>query len=146
MAAPAAAGLAAQKGYKNIRVYAEGIPGWVKAGYPLIKDETIPRSEIPTLTPSQLLGKVDEFYILDLRLEGLYKQGHIKGSRKIPIHLVSRRFQEVPKGKTIMVIDLLGNPAWVPIGWFLKSKGYNDVMMLKGGMNAWQKEGLPLEK
>jgi 3-mercaptopyruvate sulfurtransferase SseA len=34
----------------------------------------------------------------------------------------------------------------VPVGWFLKSKGYNDVMMLKGGMNAWQKEGLPLEK
>jgi rhodanese-related sulfurtransferase len=34
----------------------------------------------------------------------------------------------------------------VPVGWFLKSKGYTDVTMLKGGMTAWQKEGLPLEK
>jgi 3-mercaptopyruvate sulfurtransferase SseA len=34
----------------------------------------------------------------------------------------------------------------MPIGWFLKSKGYKDVMMMKGGMNAWQKEGLPLKK
>ena len=133
-------------GYKNIRVYSEGIPGWVKAGFPINKEKAIPRPEIPPLAPSQLQEKVEDAYLLDIRLEGLYKQGHIKGSRNIPIHLISRRFQEIPTGKRIIIIDLLGNPAWVPIGWFLKSKGYNDVMMLKGGMNAWQKEGLPLEK
>jgi len=133
-------------GYKNIQVYSEGIAGWVKAGFPLNKDETIPRSEIPPLTPSELQGKLEDVYVLDIRSVGLYEQGHIKGSRNIPFHLISRRFQEIPTGKRIIIIDLLGNPAWVPIGWFLKSKGYNDVMMLKGGMNAWEKEGLPLEK
>jgi len=146
VASPFAAGLVAEKGYKNIRIYVEGISGWVKAGYPLNKDESIPRTEIPPLTTRQLQEKLKDYYILDIRLEGLFKQGHIKGSRNIPIHLISSRYQEVPKGKTIVVIDLLGNPAWVPIGWFLKSKGYNDVIMLKGGMNAWQGEGLPLEK
>ena len=134
----------AKLGYKNIQVYSEGIPGWVKAGFPL--DKAIPRPEILPLAPSQLQEKLEDAYLLDIRLEGLYKQGHIKGSRNIPIHLISRRFQEIPTSKRIIIIDLLGNPAWVPIGWFLKSKGYNDVMMLKGGMNAWQKEGLPLEK
>jgi rhodanese-related sulfurtransferase len=134
----------AKLGYKNIQVYSEGIPGWVKAGFPL--DKAIPRPEIPPLAPSQLQEKLGDAYLLDIRFEGLYKQGHIKGSRNIPIHLITRRFQEIPTGKRIIIIDLPGNPAWVPIGWFLKSKGYNDVMMLKGGMNAWQKEGLPLEK
>jgi rhodanese-related sulfurtransferase len=127
-------------------VYSEGIPGWKKAGFALNKEKAIPRPEIPPLAPSQLQEKIEDAYLLDIRLEGLYKQGHIKGSRNIPIHLITRRFQEIPTGKRIIVIDLLGNPAWVPVGWFLKSKGYNDVMMLKGGMNAWQKEGLPLEK
>jgi len=59
---------------------------------------------------------------------------------------VSRRYQEIPTDKRIIVIDVLGNPKWMPIGWFLKSKGYKDVMMMKGGMTAWQKEGFPLEK
>ena len=85
-------------------------------------------------------------YLLDVRIEAAYKQGHIRGSQNVPIHLVSRRYQEIPTGKRIVVIDVLGNPSWMPVGWFLKSKGYKDVMMLKGGMNAWQKEGLPLEK
>jgi len=134
----------AKLGYKNIQVYSEGIPGWVQAGFPL--DKAIPRAEIPPLAPSQLQEKLEDAYLLDVRLEESYKQGHIKGSRNIPSDLISRRFQEIPTGKRIIIISTSGNPEYVPTGWFLKSKGYNDVMMLKGGMNAWQKEGLPLEK
>jgi hydroxyacylglutathione hydrolase len=133
-------------GYKNIRLYSEGLAGWKKAGLPLEKDENIPRSEIPPLTPLELQGKLKNIYVLDIRTVGLYEEGHIKGSRNIPFHLISRRFREIPAGEKIVIIDVLGNPAYMPIGWFLKSKGYNDVMMLKGGMNAWQKEGFPLEK
>lgn len=133
-------------GYRNIRLYAEGIAGWEKAGLPLNREKAIPRPEIPPLTPSQLQEQPGDAYLLDVRLEGMYKQGHIKGSRNIPVHLLTRRYQEIPTDKRVVVIDILGNPAWVPVGWFLKSKGYDDVMMLKGGMNAWQKEGLPLEK
>jgi hydroxyacylglutathione hydrolase len=93
-----------------------------------------------------VLEQPGDAYLLDVRIEAAYKQGHIKGSQNIPIHLVSKRYQEIPADKRIIVIDVLGNPAWMPIGWFLKSKGYKDVMMVRGGMNAWQKEGLPLEK
>ena len=131
-------------GYKNVQVYSEGIPGWVKSGSPL--DKAIPRTEIPPLAPSQLQEKLEDAYLLDVRLEESYKQGHIKGSQNIPTRLISGRFQEIPTGKRITIITTSGNPEWVPAGWFLKSKGYNDLTMLKGGMNAWQKEGLPLEQ
>ena len=134
----------AKLGYKNVQVYSEGIQGWVKAGLPL--DQTIPRTEIPPLAPSQLQEKLEGVYLLDIRPEKSYEQGHIKGSQNIPTDLISGRFQEIPTDKRIIIITASGNPEWVPAGWFLKSKGYNDVMMLKGGMNAWQKEGLPLEK
>jgi hydroxyacylglutathione hydrolase len=120
--------------------------GWKKAGLPLNKEKAIPWPEIPPLTALELQKKLEDAYILDIRPEDMYKEGHIKGSWNIPFHLISRRFQEIPTGKRIVIIDYLGNPAYIPIGWFLKSKGYNDVMMLKGGMNAWQQEGLPLEK
>ena len=118
----------------------------MKAGFPVNKEKAIPRPDIPPLAPSELQGKLTEAYLLDIRLEEFYKEGYIKGSRNIPIHLISRRFQEIPTGKRIIIITASGNHEWVPAGWFLKSKGYNDVMMLKGGMDAWQKEGLPLEK
>jgi rhodanese-related sulfurtransferase len=133
-------------GYKNILLYSEGLAGWKKAGFPLEKDETIRRSEIPPLTLSELQGKLGDVYVLDIRPADMYEQGHVKGSRNIPFHLVSRRFREIPAGQKIVIVDVLGNPEYMPIGWFLKSKGYNDVIMLKGGMNAWQKEGLPLER
>ncbi len=134
----------AKLGYKNVQVYSEGKAGWVKAGLPLDRD--IPRTEIPPLAPSQLQGKLKDAYLLDIRFEKSYKQGHIKGSHNIPSYLISKRFQEIPTDKKIIIIGGVGNPAWVPTGWFLKSKGYNDVMILQGGMNAWQKEGLPIEK
>ena len=118
----------------------------MKAGFPINKEKAIPKTEIPLLIPSALQEKQGDVYLLDIRYEEVFKQGHIKGSQNIPIHLIKRRFQEIPTDKRIIIIDLRGDPKWVPIGWFLKSRGYNDVMMLKGGMNAWQKEGLPLEK
>jgi len=131
-------------GYKNVEVYSEGIPGWVKAGFPL--DQGIPRTEIPPLAPSQLQEKLEDAYLLDIRLANSYEQGHIKGSHNIPTNLISQRFQEIPTDKRIIIISGVGDPTWVPTGWFLKSKGYKEVMILEGGMNAWQKEGLPLDK
>ena len=95
------------------------------------------------LHPVILLGRP---LYLDGRPEESYRQGHIKGSKNIPTDLISGRFQEIPTDKRIIIINTSGDPEWVPTGWFLKSKGYNDVMMLEGGMDAWQKEKLPLEK
>ncbi len=112
----------------------------------MIKDNDLPRPVIPLLDPLQVQAQLDDAYLLDYRLENMYKQGHIRGSHNIPVHQLSRRHIEIPANKRIIVIDVVGNPAWTPMGWFLKSKGYNDVMMLKGGMNAWQKEGLPIER
>ena len=142
--AVAAAGQVAKLGYKNVQIYSEGIRGWEKAGHSL--DKNIPRTEIPPLAPSQLPEKLGDAYLLDVRPEEHYRQGHIKGSQNIPTGVISGRFQEIPTGKRIIIITGSGNPEWVPAGWFLKSKGYNDVKMLKGGMDAWRKEGLPLEK
>jgi len=133
-------------GYTNVRVYSEGITGWIKAGLTVDKDESLARPNIPPLTSSELLAKRDNAYLLDTRLEELYKKGHITGSRNIPYTQFSRRFREIPMDRTIVIIDMLGNPEYVPLGWFLKNNGYSDVSILKGGMTNWQKEGLPVEK
>ena len=141
-----AAGLVAKMGYKNVMVCSDGIPGWKNAGYPLNTDKTCPPTEIPPLSATQVKEKLGEAYLLDVRYEQSYKQGFIKGSSKIPIYLLSKRVQEVPMGKPIIIIDSHGNPRYIPAGWFLKGKGYSEVFMLQGGFDAWVKEGYPIEK
>jgi len=106
----------------------------------------MPRPEIPELTPSELQGKLGDVYLLDVRPVSMYQQGHIKGSHNISLCQISRRFREVPTDKKIVIVDFIGSGFHTAMGWFLKSKGYTDVMILKGGMVAWEQEGKPFEK
>jgi rhodanese-related sulfurtransferase len=141
-----AAGLAAELGYKNLMIYSDGVPGWGKAGYPLIKEKAVPVIQIPPLSPGQLKEMIGAVHILDVRMESAYKTGHIQGSQNIPIYSLSKRYQEVPRDKKLVVVDTLGVQAYVPSCWFLKRKGYDDISFLQGSIGAWTKEGFPVEK
>jgi rhodanese-related sulfurtransferase len=140
-----AAGLVAEKGYTNIATFKEGIPGWVKEGFPLNKEHALPNSEVPSLNAGELKGLLGNVVILDIRGPILYKMGWIKGSQKIPLGQLSARVAEIPKGKGIVVVDHAGNQV-LAAGRFLKSKGYEDVKRLQGGVMAWVSQGLNLDK
>lgn len=94
-----AAGLVAKRGYSNIMVFRDGIPGWVKAGYPLNIERALPKIEVPSLNASTLKTMLDAVYIIDIRTENLYAMGGIKGCVRIPLVHLSTRYAEVPKGK-----------------------------------------------
>jgi rhodanese-related sulfurtransferase len=89
---------------------------------------------------------VGNVYILDVRPEFQYKEGCIKGSYNIPIYQISKRYNEIPMNKKVVVVDGHGNPAWIPACWFLKIKGYDNLSWLQGGVDAWEKGGFPIEK
>lgn len=132
-------------GYKNIQVFSGGIPEWVKEGYPLDTEKALPKTDIPSLSAEQLNAVLQEVLVLDLRPESLYEMGAIKGSLKIPLASLSSRYQEIPKGKKVVAVDHSGSQVLVA-GRFLKSKGFEDVDRLQGGLLAWVNQGLPLEK
>lgn len=140
-----AAGLAAKLGYTDVQVFPGGIPEWVKEGYPLVTERALPKTEIPSLSPQQLKEVLGTTLVLDIRGETLLEMGFIKGSLRIPLDALSLRIHDVPRGKKIVVVDHLGNQVLVAAR-FLKSKGYDDVSRLQGGLVAWAGEGLPLEK
>lgn len=141
-----AAGLAAELGYKNLMIYNDGVPGWGKAGYPLNKEKAVTVVQIPPVSPAQLKEMMGTVHILDVRMVSGYKAGHILGSQNIPIFSLSKRHQEVPKNKKIVVVDTLGVQAYVPSCWFMKSKGYEEISFLEGSIGAWIKGGYPVEK
>ena len=87
-----------------------------------------------------------EAFVLDVRSEPEFKEGHIKGAHLLPRRELSARLNELPKDKLIVTycacpFDHLSIEAALDI----KHGGYENVAALTGGLNAWSKEGLPTE-
>jgi rhodanese-related sulfurtransferase len=126
-------------------VFRDGIPAWVRAGYPLNTEKALPKIDIPSINTRQLKEIIDEVHVVDIRPESLYEMGWIAGSQKIPLTLFPQRYTEIPKEKTIVLIDHVAKQVLMA-GRFLKTKGYEKVLRLQGGLMAWVSQGYPLEK
>lgn len=139
-----AADILTEMRYRNVRWFREGIAGWILAGYPLEYKNALPRVPVPALDAVQLRGRLKEVVILDIRPPRLYDSGWIKGSRRLPIDDLSKKYMELPKKRKIVVVDHAGNHVIVAAR-FLQQKGY-DVHGLQGGILSWKSHGYPLEK
>jgi rhodanese-related sulfurtransferase len=143
------AGLAQKLGYTNVAVYNEGLPEWVKRGYPTEVKKIYPDKPIPVLTAAELKALLDakgKVFVLDIRDADDVGSGRIAGSVNVDLESLDVRFAEIPKNKKIVVIDLHGKQTQ-QAGRFLLWKGYTDVARLDGGfLSGWLKAGLPFEK
>ena len=135
----------AKKGYQSIRVFRDGIPGWVKAGYHLAKEHALPKSKVPTVNAGKLKGILADVVIVDIRTPSLYKMGWIKNSHKIPLAELSARYTELAQDDTVVVVDHAGKQV-LTASRFLKSKGFEKVQRLQGGLMACVKNGIPIDK
>lgn len=85
--------------------------------------------------------------VLDVREDNEYKMGHVLNSRQIPLGKLNERIGELEKYKKqpIVVVCRTGNrscTAYATLG----KHGFTQVYNLAGGVTAWQKANLPLEK
>jgi rhodanese-related sulfurtransferase len=142
-----AAAQAAKLGYTNIQIYNEGLPEWLKRGYPANARKLYPDVEIPTIAAADLKALLDaraNVFVLDIREEADTRTGLVPGSKNIDIEVLDARVGEVPRGKKIVLVDLHGKQTQVA-GRFLASKGYRDVVRLDGGfVGGWIKSGMPI--
>ncbi len=136
-------------GYTNVAVYNEGLPEWVKRGYPARLKKVYPEIDVPTIGAAELKASLDakaDVVVLDIRDEDDVRSGVIAGSKNVDLELLDARYTELPKGKRIVLVDLLGKQTQVA-GRFLAWKGYKDVVRLDGGfVGGWIKAGLPVAK
>lgn len=133
--------MAVEAGYKSVFVYNDGIPGWAKAGYPLVSKASYPETDVP-LVSAQDLAKMDKgaLVLVDTRPVDEFQKGHIPESENIDLDNLHETYSSLPKDKKIVLIDHKGKTNLVA-GRFLASKGYSNVLRLDGGFNAWAKAG-----
>lgn len=140
-----AAGKAMKLGYTNVLVYNDGIPGWAKAHYPMDRAVKYPKVKVDRLTPKELNGQLGSVVVLDIRGKKHLKLGVIKGAIKITLDDLDKNYTSLPKGKKIVVVDHAGKQVNITAK-FLHLNGYTDLAVLDGGMLAWLRDGLPVEK
>ena len=98
------------------------------------------------ISPQFLISLVnnENAFIVDLRNSELFNQGHITGSINIPFNNLSKRFNEIPENnKSIVLVCDMGNVS-PNAGELLKKEGYKDILILRGGVNEWKLQNLPL--
>lgn len=138
-------------GYKNVHVYNEGLPEWIKRGYPAEILSVYPKPVIPVVGGAVrrgMLDRKDDFILVDLRDEDDRKAGWIKGSVHLDMEEMIDRYQELPKNRKIVLQCLFGKQGYMAAR-FLVSKGYKTGNLLKldgGFVDGWLKAGYPVEK
>tara|TARA_B100000963_G_scaffold356505_1_gene376723 strand:+ start:3000 stop:3419 length:420 start_codon:yes stop_codon:yes gene_type:complete len=86
----------------------------------------------------------DEAVLIDLRSSDLFNSGHITSSINIPLSDILKRSNEINNSnKKIILICEMGNSA-PNAGEILQKEGFDDLLILKGGINEWRMENLPL--
>lgn len=75
-------------------------------------------------------------FLLDVREPAEFEAGHIKGATLIPLGTLPDRLNEIPKDRRVVVYCRSGHRSSRAIE-FLKQHGFENVVNLTGGMNAW---------
>jgi rhodanese-related sulfurtransferase len=83
-------------------------------------------------------------HVLDVRQPSEWRHGHIPGSQNLPLMQLKRRLATLPRDKTIVTVCASGHRSNTAARTLLRA-GYQ-AENLKGGVHAWAKAGLPIEK
>ena len=83
--------------------------------------------------------------LLDVRSRQEYRTGHAQGARNIPLDQLAERMRELPIGTTVVTICQSGGRSARAAG-ILTRHGRQDVYDVRGGMTAWQRTDLPVQR
>lgn len=88
------------------------------------------------------LIETGDIFILDVRTQPEYDNGHLENSYLIPVSELEYRLDEVPSDTAILVYCRSGRRS-VTASNILLDAGYCDVYNMEAGFNEWRSEGYP---
>lgn len=91
------------------------------------------------------LIETGDVFVLDVRTQSEYNNGHLENSYLIPVSELEGRLDEVPSDTVILVYCRSGRRS-VTASNILLEAGYCDVYNMEAGFNAWRSAGYPYEE
>jgi SulP family sulfate permease len=89
------------------------------------------------------LSEDPEALLFDVREPAEYDRGHIPGAHSMPLRTVLDRGPELPRDRRILLACRSGRRTQRAMH-MLQDMGFDEVYGLRGGILAWQAEGLPV--
>ena len=106
------------------------------------------RQQVPEVSPDEVKARLADGkkpVLLDVREREEFRQGYIPDAVSIPRGYLEIRVEEaVPDKHTPVVAYCASGTRSLLAGRILKELGYDDVVSLRGGYNAWKNQGLPI--
>ena len=120
----------------------------VLAQVPVNQAPAVNVSELPDTVDVHTVASIkdqDDVYVIDVREQWEYDEGHIPGVTLIPMNEVPNRLEEIPTDKDVIVTCRSGNRSG-QVAEYLRQIGYDNVHNMSGGIIAWEAEGYPVER
>ncbi len=152
-----AASLYRNMGFPRVYVLDGGTRAWRDAGLPLevgaprlevfgLQDARRQASWVAARDLAESLGQREPPAVVDVRGAGDYALGHIPGSRWVARGLLELRVAEELPDPSIQIVAVCDDGVLSTLAAAtLKSLGC-ETRGLEGGLEAWRREGLPLEE
>jgi rhodanese-related sulfurtransferase len=109
-----------------------------------MSDAPIPTIDV-TEAERRLREDPDGPVLLDVRETGEFAAVRAPGAVLVPTSSFTARVAEVPTDRPVMVICHMGSRSAAVAGFLLRS-GRSDVVNVAGGMDAWERAGLPVRR
>lgn len=123
-----------------------GAVGYVFLGPSSTTTEAGTSSSYRTITPLEAKSLIEtrkDLLLVDVRSPEEFQGGTLPGATLIPFWDFAKGRYDLPKDKPILLICAVGGRS-LACGQLLASQGYREVYNLKGGLDAWVQQRVPL--
>lgn len=123
-----------------------GAVGYVFLGTSSTTTEAGASSSYRTITPLEAKSLIEtrkDLLLVDVRSPEEFQGGTLPGATLIPFWDFAKGRYDLPKDKPILLICAVGGRS-LACGQLLASQGYREVYNLKGGLDAWVQQRVPL--
>lgn len=156
-------------GYDNVRSFAPSYKGWTEAGEPVTTEATAPDTFEALDVAPEMFAAVNGFlttipegwlsagavekvveaidagaYMLDVRSETEYAEGHIPGAANIPLRDLAARFDELPTDMNVISYCKSGHRQAMSLP-IMHVLGNETAKGFPASWNGWVDAGQPTE-
>lgn len=102
-----------------------------------------PTARVQSLSPQQVYEQ--RLTLLDVRGRTEYEEGHVPDALHIPMGYVLEQLHDIPQDRPLAIYCSSGTRSQIVVS-LLQKYGLSNLVNITGGLDAWKREGLPLEQ
>ncbi|WP_410509888.1 MBL fold metallo-hydrolase [Methanosarcina hadiensis] len=131
-----------------IRIGYDNIAGSLKGGIASWYMKALPVDSLNLISVQTLKDKIErkeKMFLLDVRGEEEWDEGHIEGAKHIYVGHLEKNLDKIPRGSPVVVYCDSSRRSNVAAS-ILKKNGYDEVYNVLGSMTAWKNAGYEVVK